>query len=177
MKKVSFYVLMFLVNTIALTATAQSKNEEFGFIEITGSALLNDVKTKNYAVSVYLDGRIIDSMYTATKRPVTYTLEYNQVYTFLFQKEGCEDKVVIVNTKIPEGLKGMQDNTFEFQVEMSETLTKKSKETEDYPVAVLMINKKDELLEISEDYYKLTHKEEDVTTSNRLEAPKSAVKK
>lgn len=177
MKKVSFYVLMFLVNTIALTANAQSKNEEPAFMEISGRALMNDVKTKNYAVSVYLDGRIIDSMYTATKRPITFAVEYNQVYTFLFQKEGCEDKVVIVNTKIPEGLKSMQDNTFEFQVEMSETLTKKSKETEDYPVAVLMINKNDELLEISEDYYKLTHKEDGVTSSNVSGRTKSAVKK
>ena len=88
------------------------------------------------------------------------------MYTFLFQKKGCQDKIVIINTKIPDGLKSMQDDSFDFEIEMSESLKKQSPDIEDYPVAVLMINKQDELLEASEDYYKLTHQETEVSTLN-----------
>jgi len=92
-----------------------------------------------------------------SKRKATLYLDYDKVYTFLFQKNMCKDKIVILNTQIPVGLKGMQDESFDFQVEMSQILTKTNVDTEDLPVAVVMIDKNDELLEASENYYKLMH--------------------
>ena len=51
----------------------------------------------------------------------------------------------------------MEDNTFDFEVEMSQALTKKSQDLVDYPVAVLLINKEEELLEASAEYHEFTH--------------------
>jgi hypothetical protein len=146
-----------VINTIALTATAQKKVRNTNTFEISGVALLNDQRVGDYTVSVYLDGTRIDSMYSKSKKPLYFTLECNQVYSCLFQKKGYKDKIVIVNTKIPEGLKSIQDDSFYFEIEMTESLKRKSEEIEDYPVAIIMISEPDELLKASECYYQLTH--------------------
>ena len=105
-------------------------------------------------------------MYSKSKKPIKFYVAYDQLYTFLFQKQGCEDKIVIVDTKIPKGLKEMKDDTFDFEIEMSQALAKTTKETEDYPVAVLSINKEEEMLKASESYNKFTHQGSEVITIN-----------
>ncbi len=165
MKARNIFVLIVLINAISLTGFSQKKNRKMP-LEITGSALLNDSRTTDYAISVYLDGTKIDSLYNKTKKSIKFYVNYNEVYTFLFQKPDCKDKIVIVNTMIPDGLKYLQDDTFDFEIEMSQVLVKKGSEIEDYPVAVLKINKEEELLAPSESYYKFTHQDWDLMTLN-----------
>jgi hypothetical protein len=157
-------VLLVVFNTIVLTTFSQKKtsNSYEGALEISSSALFNDEKTSCYAVSVFLDGHRLDSVFVKTRKPVHMYLDYDKVYTFLFQKDNCRDKIVILNTKVPAGLKAMQDETFDFKVEMTQTITRNCPETEDLPVAVVMINKSEELLEASENYFKLTHNKDEV---------------
>lgn len=164
MIKLKKLVLILLFNTIAFTAISQKRKTNF--LEITGTALLDDKPTDNYAISVYLDGTKIDSMYTKKVKSIFFLVKYNELYTFLFQKKNCQDKIVIVNTSIPEGLDKMKDDIFEFEVEMTQSLVKKSEDLEDYPVAVLRINKEEELLEASEVYNKFTHNEDEVISKN-----------
>jgi hypothetical protein len=159
MKTFTTCALLILINAIAFTATAQKKIKRQSTLEISGAALLNDQRIKDYSVSVYLDGHKVDSMYSKTTKPLYFNVVYNKVYTLLFQKEGCPDKMVIFNTDVPQGLKNMRDDTFDFEIEMSQYLLKNTRETEDYPAAVLLINKQTESLENSETYHKLTHKE------------------
>ena len=172
MKSIKKIMLLLVVSTMTLTLNAQKKNSKKSVLELTGSALLNNTRTSDYSISVYLDGRIIDSMYTKSKRTIKFYVDYNQVYTILFQKQNCLDKIVIVNTQIPEGLKSMEDDSFDFEVEMSEVLSKKNNELDDYPIAVLYIDKFEEMLQASSDYNKFTHKNEEVITTevSRLKA-------
>jgi hypothetical protein len=172
MKTIRKITLLLVVSTMTLTLNAQIKNSKKSALELIGSALLNNARTSDYSISVYLDGRIIDSMYTKSKRTIKFYVDYNQVYTLLFQKQNCLDKIVIVNTQIPEGLKSMEDDSFDFEIEMSEVLSKKNKELYDYPIAVLYIDKFEEMLQVSADYNKFTHKNEEVITTevSRLKA-------
>jgi hypothetical protein len=171
MKSFLKIILILIGCLIALCSQAQ-KNIKRSALELSGSALLNNAHTSNYSISVYLDGRIIDSIYAKSKKTIKFYIDYNQVYTLLFQKQNCLDKIVIVNTQIPEGLKSMEDNSFDFEIEMSEVLSKKNKELEDYPIAVLYIDKFEEMLQVSADYNKFTHKNEEVITTevSRLKA-------
>ena len=164
MKTIRKIMLIGIISSIAVTATAQKSRKKVDLLEITGAALLNDQRVSDYAISVYLDGTKIDSMYTKSKKKIKFYLTYDKVYTFLFQKANCVDKIVIVNTQIPAGLKSMEDDTFDFEVEMSQSLAKTAKELEDYPVAVLYIDKKEEALQASAEYNKFTHSNADVIT-------------
>lgn len=156
-------MLLAVLNMIVLTAFSQKTTNSYeGALEISSSALFNDEKTSNYSVSIFLDGHRLDSMFVKTKRSVRLYLDYDKVYTFLFQKNNCRDKIVILNTQVPKGLKAMQDESFDFKVEMTQSITRNSPETEDLPVAIVMINKSEELLEASENYFKYTHSKEEV---------------
>jgi hypothetical protein len=132
--------------------------------EITGVALINDKRVSDYSVAVYLDGTKIDSIFAKSKRSIKFYVGLNKIYTFLYQKPGYTDKIIIVNTHVPEGLKTLADNTFDFSVELSGALTVNTEELEDYPVAVLLIDKEEEVLQASADYNKLTHKEIEIKT-------------
>ena len=160
------------------TSKAQSKHSKTDVLEITGAALLNDERVVDYAISVYLDGTKIDSMYTKSKNTIKFYVAYNQTYTFLFQKLNCVDKIVIVNTQIPKDIKSIKDNTFDFQIEMSQSLSKNSEEVEDYPIAVLYIDKQEEALRASEEYNKFTHNEDnlDASDNRKKNTKKSFVK-
>lgn len=157
---------MFAIIIPSVNVLAQKKRTVMDVLEITGAALLNDQRASNYSISIYLDGTRIDSTYTKSKKSIKFHVAYNQVYTFLFQKENCLDKIVIVNTQLPQGLKSLQDDTFGFEIEMSQALSKSSKELEDYPVAVLYIDKKEEMLQASAEYNKFTHTNAEVITTN-----------
>ena len=66
--------------------------------------------------------------------------------------------MVIVNTEIPKGLREINnEEPFDLQIEVSPEVSKLKKEYDDYPVAVLMVNKKKKLLMASENYYQQTH--------------------
>lgn len=139
----------------SLAINAQTNDMVF---EITSSALYNDEPTKNYSILVYENGIMKDSVFIKKTKPLNLVLETNKVYSIVFKKENCLTKVVIVNTEIPKGVKEIiNDEPFNLQIEVSPEITKLKKEYDDYPVAILMFNKKKKLLMASENYYQLTH--------------------
>jgi hypothetical protein len=165
MKTLNLYSLITILLVTSITATAQkNKKNKDNALEISGSVLFNDQRTTKYSISVYLDGVKLDSIFTKKRKSLPFYLDYNKVYTFVFQKENCTDKIIILNTLLPDGLKKMKDETYNFDVEMSQALIKNSPETEDYPVAVVKINKTERSLEASEEYHKLTHKVMEVSS-------------
>ena len=170
--KTNLYILL-LLNSIVFSSFGQKNKAKEDILRISGIALLNDQPTGNYSVSIYLDGTLVDSLYTKSKRIINFNVDYNKVYTLLFQKVNCFDKLVIVNTHIPEGSTYLRKNTFDFEVEMSERLSKKSTNMEDHPIAVLLIGKNDEKLKVSSEYNDLTHSEPDILTTNKSESKRN----
>lgn len=151
MGKLNYFVFFILINTIGLTATAQNIVKKQNTVKITGAALLNNIHIEDYSVSIYLDGTRMDSIYTKSKSPIKMVLPCNQVFTLLFQKQNCFDKIVIVNTKTPSSLKKNQELFYAFEVEMIQTFNESSVSFEDYKVAVLMINDDNKLSETPDD--------------------------
>ena len=140
-------LILFLVNAKA----------QVNIVEISASALLDDKSTNNYSIKVYLDGQLKDSLFCKKTKPTTISLESNKVYSIVFNKENCPEKFVIVDTKVPIGLRAMAEDPFVLQVELSPVLTSVKKELHDYPVAILRINKKEKSLMASENYHNFTH--------------------
>lgn len=163
-----FCVLLIMVNVFVLTGLAQKKQNIDNVLKITGTALLNNQRVSDYSVSIYLDGTRIDSTYTKSKKSIKFYAAYNKVYTLLFQKENYKDKIVIVNTQLPDGSILMKDDRFDFEVEMFQVSSKNNKELEDNSVAVLSIDKKEQILQASTDY-KFTHSDPKAIKTNRLD--------
>jgi hypothetical protein len=148
LKTLSFFTIL----SFSLNLKAQTN-----VFEINASALLEDKITNNYSVLVLLDGQIKDSIFCKKAKPIVLTLEGNKIYSIIIKKENYPEKYVIVNTKNPSGVSGLSEEAFNLQIELSPTLTTVKQELIDYPVAILMINKKVKSLMASEKYYQFTH--------------------
>lgn len=156
MKSTSFKSLFLgLVSVFTMNVYAQDKSDVV--FELKASALYNDEPTDNYSILVYENGQLKDSLFIKKTKATTLSLEANKVYSVVYKKENCSEKVVIVNTEIPQGL-GELDNEdpFELQIEMSPKVKKIKQEYNDYPVAIITVNKKKRLLMASENYFKQT---------------------
>ena len=142
-------VILLFISTITYS-------QQIKVIEVNASALVEDKTTNNYYILIYNDGQLKDSIYCKKSKAVTLSLESYKLYSIVFKKESYSDKLVIVDTKIPSGLREMIEEPFELQVELAKTSTSKA-DLIDYPIAILSISRKEKSLMASENYYKLTH--------------------
>lgn len=149
------FTLFALFYLLTPNINAQNNNHVF---ELQSSAIYNDAPTNNYSIIIYADGKLKDSVFVKKNKAIKLSLESNKVYSLVFKKENCPDKFVIVNTNIPSGIGEIQnDEPFNLQIEVSPDAKSIRQEYDDYPVAILMVNKNKKLLMASENYHKETH--------------------
>lgn len=144
------FIFSFVIFT--LSSKAQIKT-----IEINASALVEDKATADYSILIYSDGQLKDSVFCKKTKPVTLALDANKLYSIVFKKQTYANKLVIVDTKIPSGLRELVEEPFELQIELANKSTTLKEDLTDHPIAILMVNKKEKSLMASENYYKLTH--------------------
>lgn len=145
-------ILPVLILLFSLSFKAQIK-----IVEINASALIEDKNIGEYAILIYSDGQLKDSIFCKKSKAMTLSLESNRLYSVLFKKTNYPEKLVIVDTKIPSGLRELIEEPFELQVELAKISTTLKQELTDYPIAILAVNRKEKSLMASENYYKLTH--------------------
>ena len=145
-------IFIFLFVILTLSSKAQIKT-----IEINASALVEDKATADYSILIYSDGQLKDSVFCKKTKAVTLALDANKLYSIVFKKQTYANKLVIVDTKIPSGLRELVEEPFELQIELAKNSTDLKQDLADYPVAILNVNKKEKSLMASENYYKLTH--------------------
>lgn len=148
------FALIVLVSGFSYNLQAQNNL----MFEINSSAIYNDAPTSNYSIIIYADGKRKDSLFVKKNKAINLSLESDKVYSLVFKKENCPDRFVIVNTNIPSGIGEIQnEEPFDLQIEVSPDAKSVRQEYDDYPVAILMVNKKKKLLMASENYHKETH--------------------
>lgn len=148
LKALTVTILLFVSGKI----TSQIKT-----VEINASALVEDKAIGEFTVLIYQDGQLKDSVYSKKAKAITLSLESGKLYSVLFRKANYPNKLVIVDTSIPSGLRELVEDPFELQIELAQISQSLKTELTDYPVAVLTVNKKEKSLMASENYYKLTH--------------------
>lgn len=145
---------LYFISIILLSIKSIS---QIKIVEINASALVEDKKIKDYSILVYSDGKLIDSIYCKNTKSMILSLKSYKMYSLVFKKTNYPEKLVIVDTKIPSGVRELVEEPFDLQIELSQTTSSVKDELKDYPVAVLSVNKKVKSLMASENYYKLTH--------------------
>ena len=136
---------------------SQIVNAQIKTVEINASALVEDKAIGEYAILIYQDGNLKDSVFSKKAKAITLSLESGKLYSVVFKKASYPDKLVIVDTSIPSGLRELVEDPFELQIELAKLSESLKKDLTDYPVAILTVNKKEKSLMASENYYKLTH--------------------
>ena len=145
---------MYFISIILLSLKGMS---QIKVVEINASALVEDKNTKDYSILIYSDGKLIDSIYCKNTKSMILSLESYKTYSLVFKKTNYPEKLVIVDTKIPSGVRELVEEPFDLQIELSQSTSSVKDDLKDYPVAVLSVSKKVKSLMASENYYKLTH--------------------
>lgn len=144
--------LIFLFVLLTESFYAQIK-----ILEINASALVEDKAVGEYTILIYNDGNLKDSIFVKKSKAITLSIESGKLYSILFKKATYPNKLVIVDTHIPSGLRELVEEPFELQIELAKVSESLKKDLADYPVAILTVSKKEKSLMASENYYKLTH--------------------
>lgn len=110
LKGLSIFSFMIL----AASTTAQVK-----IVEISASALIEDKTVGEYSILIYNDGLLKDSLFIKQTKAVTLSLESGKLYSVLFKKANYPNKLVIVDTHIPSGLRELVEEPFELQIELA----------------------------------------------------------
>ena len=152
MKTLNLLFALIFVNMFALKATAQSRKNNTHFIQISATAIYNNLPTYNYAIILYKDGIKVDSVFNKGVNSIDFIFQLNQVYTLIVKKDGCENKMIVVNTYMPEGLQSISNRSKAFNIDMSAITINKSNENEDFPSEVLIIDKTQYMLIVSKSY-------------------------
>lgn len=149
--------LLRVLSVFSFVILTQSVNAQIKTVEINASALVEDKAIGEYAILIYQDGHIKDSIYNKKTKAITLSLESGKLYSVLFKKAGYPNKLVIIDTSIPSGLRELVEEPFELQIELAKISESLKQDLADYPVAILTVSKKEKSLMASENYYKLTH--------------------
>lgn len=159
MKKIKLIVVVTIMLLTTYKVSAQNSYFKEGVLEVKGKALFNGAPASTYTVSVFNKGKKTDSIKSKSRRAVYFTFEFNNIYTILYETEGYSDKIIVVDTRIPKGLRYLEDDTHEFEIELTQNLLKETSETEDMPIAILFIDKKEKMLVLSDSYHSFIHNE------------------
>lgn len=147
---------IYVIIVFVFTGFFKEIKSQISAIEINSSILVNDKSEGDYSILIYIDGTLKDSIYSKKSKGIIVSLEKNKLYSLVFKKSNFKNKLVLVNTNIPAGLRELNEEPFVLQIEMNSTLNDKS-ELEDYPIAILSLSKKEKSLVASESYHKFTH--------------------
>lgn len=147
---------IYVIIVFVLTGFFNEIKSQISVIEINSSILVNDKSEGDYSILIYADGTLKDSIYCKKTKGIIISLEKNKLYSLVFKKTNFKNKLVVVNTNIPAGLRELNEEPFVLQIEMNSAVNDKS-ELEDYPIAVLSLSKKEKSLVASESYHKFTH--------------------
>ena len=149
--------LLKVLSIFSFVILTLSTKAQIKVVEINASALVEDKAVGEYTILIYNDGNLKDSVFSKKSKAVTLALESGKLYSIVFKKATYNNKLVIVDTQIPSGLRELVEEPFELQIELAKVSESLKQDLADYPVAILTVNKKEKSLMASENYYKLTH--------------------
>lgn len=136
-------------------STQDSVNLRAGyFLDFSGVMTVNDQKVDDYTVYIYQDGTLLDSFYVTSKREQYYELPLNHNFALKFRKEGYRERVILVDTHVPDS-ESIHYYTFRYSIEfISED--QPSNTFDDFPVAYVVFQKTKKDFDYDRKYHRNT---------------------
>lgn len=125
------------------------------------SGLLTDhyKKLRDYQVILSYEGGFTDTISIGkSNRPIFITLKRNEVYTLVFHKAGYHDKMIMINTTLPDSVDTSMPFELSFEIEMHPNKSRLHPDYIDFPVAIYRFERKEEDFDYSKTYHLTTHK-------------------
>jgi hypothetical protein len=140
MKTSILIFVIILLNLFTLKATAQNRKSHFKAIQISANVLYQNEAMKDYAIVIYSEGVKIDSVFMDDKEEFNILFLVNQSFTFVLKKTGYVTKTIMVDSRLPEGLKKLPLKANKIEITMMAKLGSTLNNAENF-TDVYMIDK------------------------------------
>lgn len=137
------------------TSNTDSLNMRKGyFLDFSGVMTINDQKVSDYMVYIFQDGALRDSFHVTNKREQYYELPLNHNFALKFRKTGYRERIVLVDTHIPNA-EAQRYYSFRYSIEfISEDAPANT--FDDFPVAYVTFQKAKKDFDFDRTYHKNT---------------------
>ncbi|MBI3510310.1 MAG: hypothetical protein HY064_06575 [Bacteroidetes bacterium] len=130
MKTKLLFTFLFSITLLSANAARKEKN-----LEISSFLTYNGEKVSDYSMIVYEEGIPVDTFIVTEENKTFVMLNYDCNYCIRYTKEGFLDRVVLIDTHVPEGESFMK-HTFDFEIELV-SLKDHGNTIGDLPVAIV----------------------------------------
>jgi hypothetical protein len=120
-------------------------------LELTGTAELNGKRINQYCVKLYIDNVIVKTSPASSRDKFKFILEENRNYTLCFSKPGCIDRLIRIDTYLPDGVEPSPPFEFDFQMEMLAESNAGMQDT-DFPAGLIVYDPSTQKFESSRKY-------------------------
>jgi len=150
--------MLISINAINATSSKPVKNKAKeataakACLELKGSASLNGSKLKDFNIRLYKGGKLVHQMANGKKDKCSFLLEANQEYTLCFSKKGLADRMISINTAVPEDMDLSHLFLYEFDMEFIPENGKINSEALDFPAGLIYFDDDTEKFEYSRKY-------------------------
>lgn len=156
--KTTFFIICFTAFSLGAFSQKPTKIHETpeNTLEISSLLTAKGKIVNNYTITLLCDGVEIWKKEIKKSRPVYINLEPNKVFSLLYSKPGYADKIVIVNTELPD-IRLSRNMFFEYDIELDPAHSTQKGEFHDYPVALIRYNTKANEFSYSQSYFSEVH--------------------
>jgi hypothetical protein len=152
--------ILSLINSMNAGTTNPDKNKAKtvssgkACLELKGSASVNGSKLKDFSIRLYKGGKLVSKMSNGKKEKCNFLLEANSEYTICFSKKGLPDRMISINTAVPEDVDLSRHFIYEFEMEFLPESTRINSEAIDFPAGLIYFDEDTEKFEYSRKYAK-----------------------
>jgi hypothetical protein len=152
--------LFLLVFSVFINVFAQETNDEqFLAFKLETALTAGQKEISDYQIVLSYDGGFTDTVnIEKSGRRIFISLQKNEIYTLIFHKDGFDEKMVVLDTRMPDEV----DTTFpfdlSFEIEMHPNHSRQYTEHLDFPVAIFRFYDHDDKFDYSKKYHLLTQK-------------------
>jgi hypothetical protein len=132
--------------------TMAKKEVHRACLEVSGSASIYGKRMKDVTILLYKGDRLIHTLAASKKEVNNFLLEENTNYTLRFTKPGCADRLICIDTHIPEGIDLSPLFHFDFDLDMIPESEIQNKTIADFPAGLIYYDTESEKFETSATY-------------------------
>jgi|GEM_PF-2840243 hypothetical protein len=135
-----------------MKAPAKKEMVRRNCLEVNSSVSIFGKRMKDVTILLYKGDKLINTISASKKEVNSFVLQEDAQYTLRFTKPGCADRMICINTILPEGVDLKPLFEFDFDLDMIPEQEAAKNPAIDFPAGIIYFDEYTEKFERSDDY-------------------------
>jgi hypothetical protein len=135
-----------------ISAPAKKARDQKKCLEICARPMFRGEAMKDVTIRLYKADQLVYQILASEEPRIFFALDPNSNYSVKFSKEGYTDRLISINTTIPDDVVMSPIFTFDFDIEMVAQNVSLDEFYLDFPVALVTFDKRKEIFGYNREY-------------------------